>query len=111
MWEEKGEYATLSDLMKHLQNLKHNDPQYEWLNTVPEAITKQAMKDLLKAYKKFYKDLKANAFDKSNPGKYKPNFKKKNVSKESFYQRTDNIRKTDNTHGQYSQARIDYTFL
>ena len=39
-------------MMKHLQDLKHNDSDYAWLNNVPEAITKQAMKDLLKAYKK-----------------------------------------------------------
>lgn len=50
VYKDKGEYANLSELMHHLQDLKYNDPEYEWLNTVPEAITKQAMKDLLKAF-------------------------------------------------------------
>ena len=98
VYKDKGKYATLSDMMKHLQNLKHNNPGYAWLNTVPEAITKQAMKDMLKAYKKFYKDRKAGAFDPKHPDKYKPKFKKKGKCLESFYQRTDNIHKIDDTH-------------
>lgn len=98
VYKDKGEYATLSDMIKHLQDLKHNNPDYAWLNDVPEAITKQAMKDLLKAYKKFYKDRKASSFDPKHPDKYKPKFKKKGKCLESFYQRTDNIHKTDDTH-------------
>ena len=98
VYKDKGEYAALSDMMKHLQDLKHNNSKYAWLNTVPEAITKQAMKDLLKAYKKFYKDRKAGTFDPKHPDKYKPKFKKKGKCAESFYQRTDNIHKTDDTH-------------
>ena len=68
---------------------------YVWLNEIPEAITKQAIKDLLKAYKKAYRDRKKN---KSNNDKYLPKYKKRGKCKESFYQRTDKIRKTDNTH-------------
>lgn len=98
VYKTKGEYATLSDMMKHLQDLKHNNPDYAWLNEVPEAITKQAMKDLLKAYKKFYEDRKTTNFDPKHPDKYKPKFKKKGKCVESFYQRTDNIHKTDDTH-------------
>ncbi len=98
VYKDKGEYATLSDMMKHLQDLKHNNSDYTWLNDVPEAITKQAMKDLLKAYKKFYKDRKQSAFDPKHPDKYMPKFKKKGKCLESFYQRTDNIHKTDTTH-------------
>lgn len=98
VYKDKGEYATLSDMMKHLQDLKHNNPDYAWLNEVPEAITKQAMKDLLKAYKKFYKDRKTGTFDPKHPDKYQPKFKKKGKCLESFYQRTDNIHKTDDTH-------------
>ena len=98
VYKNKGEYATLSDMMKHLQELKHNNPDYAWLKDVPEAITKQAMKDLLKAYKKFYKDRKQSAFDPKHPDKHKPRFKKKGKCLESFYQRTDNIYKTDDTH-------------
>ena len=66
--------------------------------TVSRRLTKQAMKDLLKAYKKFYKDRKTGTFDPKHPDKYKPKFKKKGKCVESFYQRTDNIHKTDATH-------------
>ncbi len=95
VWREENRYATLSDMMKHLQNLKYNNPDYYWLNDIPEAITKQAMKDLLKAYKKAYKDRKK---DKANSDKYLPKYKKCGKCKESFYQRTDAIHKTDATH-------------
>ena len=47
IYKDKGEYATLSDMMKHLQDLKHNNPDYAWLNDIPEAITKQVIKDVL----------------------------------------------------------------
>lgn len=97
LWETKQEYASVKDLMKHLQDLKHNNPDFAWMNDVPEAITKQAIKDLIKAYKTFYKNRKEN-YDKNNPYKFKPKFKKKGKCKESFFQRTDNIRKTDDSH-------------
>lgn len=98
MLKEEDRNATVSDLMKYLQNLKHNVPAYAWLNDIPEAITKQAIKDLLQAYQKFYKDRKKNGFAPKNPDKGKPKFKKKCRCQESFYQRTDNIHKTDDTH-------------
>lgn len=95
VWKKESRYASISDLMKHLQDLKHNNSDYAWLNEVPEAITKQAMKDLLKAYKKAYQDRKK---DKSKSDKYLPKYKKRGKCEESFYQRTDKIHKTDNTH-------------
>ena len=98
LFKDKGKYATLSDLMKNLQDMKHNNPDYAWLNEIPEAITKQAMKDLLKAYQKYYKERKTAGFDPKEPDKYKPKFKKRGKCIESFYQRTDNIHKTDDTH-------------
>ena len=99
LYQTTGEYAKLSDLMKHLQDLKHNDAEYAWLKDIPEAITKQAMKDLLRAYQKGYKDRKKNPDKvKKCPNKYMPRYKKKGVATESFYQRTDNIRKTDDSH-------------
>ena len=85
VYKDNGEYATLSDMMKHLQDLKHNNPDYAWLNTVPEAITKQAIKDLLKAYRKFYKGRKVDIFDPKHPYKYKPKFKKKHGEQKSHH--------------------------
>lgn len=93
VYRSGGGYATLADLMKHLQDMKHNYPDYKWLLEVPEAITKQAMKDLLKSYRTYYKER-----DPLHPERYKPKFKKRGKCTESFYQRTDNIRKTDDTH-------------
>ena len=98
VWEDNKEYASIQDMIEHLQDLKRNNPDYEWLNTIPEAITKQAIKDLQKAYKKEKKKKKTHKFDPKNPDKYFPKFKKKGKSKESFFQRTDKIKKTDDTH-------------
>jgi putative transposase len=98
MHEETGEYARLRDLMKHLQQLKHEKEEYSWLNEVPEAITKQAMKDLLKAFKSFYDRRRTEGYDPKEPGRNRPKFKKKGKCQESFYQRTDNIHKTDDSH-------------
>lgn len=74
VYKEEGKYLNESDLRKYLQDLKHNDPAYAWLNDIPEAITKRSIKDLLKAYQKFYKDRKKNGFAPKNPDKYKPKF-------------------------------------
>lgn len=98
MWKENKKYASTQDMIEHLQDLKHNNPNYAWLNDVPEAITKQAIKDLAKAYQKAYKDRKTHKFDVKNPDKYFPKFKKKGKDKDSFFQRTDNIHKTNDTH-------------
>lgn len=95
VFKEENRYATVSDMMKHLQDLKHNNSDYAWLNDIPEAITKQAIKDLIKAYKKAYQDRRKN---KTADSKYFPKYKKRGKCEESFYQRTDNIHKTDDTH-------------
>ena len=79
--------TTIQECIEHLQDLKHNNPNYVWLNAVPEAITKQAIKDLDKAYKSFFKS-----------GFGKPKFKKKGKCNVSFYQRTDNFHQINDTH-------------
>ncbi len=98
MYKTNGKYATVQELIEHIQDLKHNNPDYAWLKTVPEAITKQSIKDLKRAYQNAYKKRKDEGFDKNNPDKYFPKFKKKSKNEYSFYQRTDNIHKTDETH-------------
>ena len=64
VWEDNKEYASIQNMIEHLQALKRNNPDYEWLNTIPETITKQAIKDLQKAYKKAYKDRKTHKPDR-----------------------------------------------
>ena len=82
LFKNKGEYATVQQMIENLQDLKRNNPDYAWLNNVPEAITKQAIKDLNKAYQKAYSDRKKNQ-KKSKHNKKSdfdycmPNFKKK----------------------------------
>lgn len=103
LFKDKGEYATVQQIAKHLQDLKYNDPDYAWLNNIPEAITKRAIRDLYKAYQKGYSDRKkaqkkSKHNKKSNYDYCMPNFKKKGKCKESFYQRVDRIHKTDDTH-------------
>ncbi len=86
-YEKQGLNTTIQQGIEHLQELKYNNPDYAWLNNVPEAVTKQAVKDLDKAYKLFFKS-----------GFGKPKFKKKGKCNVSFYQRTDGFRQIDDTH-------------
>lgn len=77
----------LSDLLKLLQEFKYN-PGNEWLLEVPEAVQKQAVRDMLNAYSMFFK--------RGNKGF--PKFKKKGKTKLSFYQRTDNLHRVGGKH-------------
>lgn len=81
--EHYGLYAKslgVQDLITMLQELKYSD-EYYWLNNVAECVTKQSIKDLVDAFKKF--------FNRGNQGF--PKFKKKGRCTPSFYQRTDKI--------------------
>ena len=86
-YEKDGSNTTVQQCAKHIQELKHNNSDYAWVNSIPEAITKQAIKDLDKAYKSFFKS-----------GFGKPKFKKKGKCNVSFYQRTDAFHQVDDTH-------------
>ena len=50
---EKGNAVGQKECIRHLQDLKHSG-DYDWLLKTPEAVTKQAVKDLDAAYKKFF---------------------------------------------------------
>lgn len=86
IYEETGYSCKVQDMLEYLQDLKYSD-EYSWLQTIPEAVTKQAVKDLDNAFKRFFKGL--SGF---------PKFKKKGKCRFSFYQRTDNLKNVDNTH-------------
>lgn len=86
-YENEQLSTSVQQCIEHIQDLKHNYPDYDWINNIPEAITKQAIKDLEKAYKKFFKEHKGY-----------PKFKKKGRCEISFYQRTDNFRQVDERH-------------
>ena len=87
-------YVSALEMRKHLQDLKYNNSDFSWLQTVPESVTKQSVEELLNAYKIAFKKRKND----KNYNKYLPKFKKKSTEKKSFYQRTDKIYKTDDTH-------------
>lgn len=87
MFKGEGYSCTVQDLIEHLQDLKYSD-EYCWLQEVPEAVTKQAIKDLDKAYKMFFK--------RGNKGF--PKFKKKGKCTPSFYVRSDKFRQLDSRH-------------
>lgn len=85
---KENEYScTVQNLIEHIQELKYSD-DYAWIRETPEAITKQAIKDLDKAYKQFFK--------RGNKGF--PKFKKKGKCKDSFYVRADKFKQLDPTH-------------
>ena len=84
---KKGSQTTVQDCIKHIQELKATE-EYSWIKETPEAITRQAIRDLDKAYKNFFK--------RGNKGF--PKFKRKDKCTVGFYQRTDNFRHIDSTH-------------
>ena len=86
-YKEDDYSCTVQDLIEHLQDLKYSE-EYCWLQEVPEAITKQAIKDLDKAYKMFFK--------RGNKGF--PKFKKKGKCTPSFYVRSDKFKQLDSRH-------------
>ena len=60
-----------------------NSAEYEWLKTISNNVTKQAIKDCVDAYQKFFKGQSD-----------RPKFKSKRRGDFSFYQDTDKIRIT-----------------
>jgi len=72
-YQNGGKFISDGELRKELTQLKKTE-EYAWLKEVSNNITKQAIKDLCKAYKNFFN------------GKAKhPKFKSKKRSKPSFY--------------------------
>lgn len=77
-YQNGGKFISDGELRKELTQLKKTE-EYAWLKEVSNNITKQAIKDLCKAYKMFFY------------GKAKhPKFKSKKKSKPSFY--NDNVK-------------------
>lgn len=87
VYQEQDYSCKVQDLIEHIQDLKYSGG-YDWLLEVPESVTKQAIKDLDKAYKFF--------FQRGNKGF--PKFKKKSRTKPSFYVRVDKFNQIDSTH-------------
>lgn len=103
-YNSEGYSCKVQDLIEHLQDMKYSS-DFSWLQETPEAVTKQAIKDLDKAYKLF--------FQRGNKGF--PKFKRKGKCTVSFYQRTDKFKRVDDTHikitGIKQPVRIRETIL
>ena len=84
-YENGGKFLSDYELRKEFTQLKKKD-EYQWLNTISNNVTKQAIKDACKDYIGFFKG--EHGF---------PKFKSKKKSKPAFYQDTDKIKFTD-TH-------------
>ena len=84
-YKNTNKYPTLQEMIDHIKELKYG--KFPWILNAPEAVTKQAIKDLRRAFQNYF----------SSRGNY-PKFKKKNKTKLSFYQRVDNFRKVDENH-------------
>lgn len=106
-WNIEHRHPSQKEQREHLRDLRDNNPDYAWLSEIPEAITKQAIKDLDKAYKKAYENRREkNVVSKKRDKKTRqlinpygfPKFHSKRHGKLSFYQRTDKFHTTDKSH-------------
>ena len=80
---EAGEkFISGNDLRKQFTVLR-NSAEYSWLGTISNNVTKQAIKDCVDAYTRFFKKLSG-----------RPQFKSRRRGDFSFYQDTDKIRIT-----------------
>lgn len=77
-YKNGGKFISDNDLRKEFTQLKKLE-EYQWLNSVSNNVTKQAIKDCCMAFKRFFKD----------QAKY-PKFKSRKHDEPKFYQ--DNIK-------------------
>lgn len=75
-------FISNNDLRKEFTVLR-NSTEYQWLRTISNNVTKQAIKDCVDAYQRFFKKQSG-----------RPRFKSKRRGDFSFYQDTDRIRIT-----------------
>lgn len=79
-YKNGGKFISDGDLRKQFTQFKKQDG-YSWLKEVNNNVTKQAIKDLCKAYKNFFKGVSKH-----------PKFKSKKKSKLSYYNDTAKIK-------------------
>lgn len=86
-YREQGISLGQKEIMRQVTDMKYTS-EYKWLQGYNSETIKQAVKDMLVAYK--------NLFKRGNKGF--PRFKKKGKCKESFYVRYDSIYSVDERH-------------
>ena len=87
-----GKFISEKELRKEFTQLKKTE-EYAWLNNISNNVTKQAIKDAVEAYKKFFEGY----------AKF-PQFKSKKHSVPKFYQDNVKIKFTD-THVKLVSSR------
>lgn len=86
-YKDEGISLGQKEIMREITDMKYT-PKYSWLQGYNSETIKQAVKDMLSAYKMFFK--------RGNKGF--PKFKRKGKCKEGFYVRYDKIYSKDETH-------------
>lgn len=79
-YKNGGKFISDGDLRKEFTQLKKQE-DYSWLREINNNVTKQAIKDLCKSYKSFFKGISKH-----------PKFKSRKKSKLSFYNDTAKIK-------------------
>lgn len=81
---ERKVYFSNYDLAKLLNSIK--DEEYPWLNEVNGMVRQESLRDLKESVDKYFKSLKEakTKLEDYNPNKYKPKFRSKKNSKDSF---------------------------
>lgn len=94
-YEQDGISLGQKDIMREITDMKYTS-EYSWLQVYNSETIKQAVKDMLSAYKMFFK--------RGNKGF--PKFKKKGKCKEGFYVRYDCIYSVDEKHIKFPNLKI-----
>lgn len=93
-YRDQGLNLGQKEIMRQITDMKYT-PEYEWLQSYNSETIKQAVKDMLRAYKNF--------FVRGNKGF--PKFKKKGRCKEGFYTRYDLLYSIDRNHIKMSSLK------
>lgn len=94
-YEDEGISLEQKEIMREITDMKYTS-EFSWLQGYNSETIKQAVKDMLSAYKMFFK--------RGNKGF--PKFKKKGKCKEGFYVRYDKIYSIDEKHIKFPNLKI-----
>ena len=94
---KQGQKYSMSDIRKEFTQLKKQE-EYRWLNEVSNTSMVEALRNLDKAFKDFFNDVKGY-----------PKFKSKKKSKQSFYVRYDHLYFKDDVCNIEKIGKVKYT--
>ena len=94
-YEQSETTVSMSDIKKYITSLK-KDSDYSWLSNTPRQTIDEALRDLDKAFKKFFEEKEAGF----------PKFKSKKNSNKSFFVRPDSLNSVDNYHIKFNGITV-----